>query len=76
VRTTLLRFFNPLEVTQAQALSKRYYEQWIAEVQTRFRWHEEPFVFYFKTSDREVCFGYFDMVQNKLIKKHAFKKQV
>ena len=74
VRSTLMSFFCPLEVTSAQILSKKSYEKWIAEVQTRFRLHEEPFLFYFKTSDRKAFFWCFDMAKNQLIKRHAFKE--
>ena len=67
VRTSLLQFFNPIDVAQAQILSKRCYEKWIAEVQTRVRLSEPPFLFYFDLDEEGAIFGYFDMARNKLI---------
>ena len=37
VRTSLLQLFGPTEVAQAQVLNRRFYEKWIAEVQTSVR---------------------------------------
>ena len=66
VRTTVIEFFSPREVTQAQILNREFYDLWIAKVQTRIRKLELPFLFSaYEFNAGSNYFGCFDMNDNQ-----------
>ena len=76
VRSTVLGFFSPREVIKAQILNREFYDLWIAKVQTRIGLLELPFLFSGDIQDGTNYFGYFDMVENQLVRKHYLEREI
>ena len=76
VRSTVIEFFSPREVTKAQILNREFYDLWIARVQTRIGRLELPFLFSADIQDGTNYFGYFDMVENQLVRKHCLNREI